>query len=135
MSVQYKNIRGEKMQSPMTQTSESIFYYELHRKQLLNQVKKHYDLKLNDLLFLKHLLACDSTCIPLYQVKRNLTFSLMEVHKSLTTLTDQRIIGKKRSNEDERKVFITLTEEQIEKIKQLLNEFEVLQQNVLQGMN
>ncbi|GEP78302.1 hypothetical protein SCA05_00950 [Staphylococcus carnosus] len=59
----------------------------------------------------------------------------MEVHKSLTTLTDQRIIGKKRSNEDERKVFITLTEEQIEKIKQLLNEFEVLQQNVLQGMN
>ncbi|RTX86603.1 regulator [Staphylococcus piscifermentans] len=119
----------------MTQASESIFYYELHRKQLLNLVKKHYDLKLNDLLFLKHLLACNSTCIPLYQVKRNLTFSLMEVHKSLTTLTDQQIIGKKRSSEDERKVFITLNENQIEKIKYLLKEFEALQKNVLPEMN
>lgn len=125
--------RGEVMHSVEQQTIESIFYYEMHRKKLISQLRKNYHVRFNDLLFLQFLLDSNLRRIPLFIVKKNLDFSLMEIHKSLTTLFDLKIVGKERSIDDERKVFITLTDEQINKANQLLKEFDQLQQSILKN--
>ncbi|EKU46350.1 transcriptional regulator, SarA/Rot family [Staphylococcus massiliensis] len=108
-----------------------IFEYELKRKSLISEIKKKYGLKLNDFIFLHHLSTCDSNRIPLNEVKKSLTFSLMEIHKSLTALTENQIIGKERSLEDERKVFITITEKQNKHMHKLLDEFDALIQDIM----
>ncbi|QLK86248.1 winged helix DNA-binding protein [Staphylococcus sp. 17KM0847] len=111
--------------------SEQIFYYESYRKKIISEVKKQYGLKLNDILFLYHLKSANSHRISLHKVKQTIDFSLMEVHKSLTALTEMGIIGKERSTEDERKVYITFTDEQYDKMIDLLNNFDQIQKNIL----
>ncbi|REI06636.1 transcriptional regulator, SarA/Rot family [Staphylococcus felis] len=110
---------------------ESIFYYESNRKKIISELKKQHSLKLNDILFLYHLKSTNSRRISLHKVKQSIDFSLMEIHKSLTTLTEKNIIGKERSTEDERKVFITIDDEQEENMAELLKSFDSIQKNVL----
>ncbi|EGQ2725632.1 regulator, partial [Staphylococcus pseudintermedius] len=67
-----------------------------------------------------------------HKVKQSIDFSLMEIHKSLTALTEKNIIGKERSTEDERKVFITIDDAQAENMQQLLDNFNQIQKDILQ---
>lgn len=120
------------MYSEKTQSTESIFYYELHRKELIKALKQEYNLRFNDLLFLKHILDRQKKLIPLLEVKHGMNFSLIEIHKSFSTLTEMKIIGKQRCIDDERKVFITITSAQTKKALKLLEEFDALQKSILQ---
>ncbi|WP_281198495.1 regulator [Staphylococcus felis] len=70
---------------------ESIFYYESNRKKIISELKKQHSLKLNDILFLYHLKSTNSRRISLHKVKQSIDFSLMEIHKSLTTLTEKNM--------------------------------------------
>lgn len=58
------------MYSEKTQSTESIFYYELHRKALINALKKEYNLRFNDLLFLKHILDRQKNLYLFLKLKR-----------------------------------------------------------------
>ncbi|WP_421673470.1 transcriptional regulator, SarA/Rot family [Staphylococcus felis] len=98
---------------------------------MISELKKQHSLKLNDILFLYHLKSTNSRRISLHKVKQSIDFSLMEIHKSLTTLTEKNIIGKERSTEDERKVFITIDDEQEKNMAELLKSFDSIQKNVL----
>ncbi|MDR9833797.1 transcriptional regulator, SarA/Rot family [Staphylococcus coagulans] len=112
--------------------TEAIFFYESNRKKIISELKKQHVLKLNDILFLYHLKTTNSRRISLHKVKQSIDFSLMEIHKSLTALTEKDIIGKERSTEDERKVFITIDDKQAKKMDQLLDDFNQIQKEVLQ---
>ncbi len=125
--------RGEKMQSIQRQTVESIFYYELHRKQLIKELKNEFNLRFNDLLFLQHILSYKRSSIPLLEVKKGMNFSLMEIHKSFSTLTEMNILGKQRCTDDERQVFVTISKAQEQQAEKLLESFNELQMSVLQG--
>ncbi|MDO5374876.1 transcriptional regulator, SarA/Rot family [Staphylococcus rostri] len=119
------------MKNGYTMDSEQIFFYESYRKKIISEIKKQYGLKLNDILFLYHLKSADSQRISLHKVKQSIDFSLMEVHKSLTALTEMGIIGKERSTEDERKVYITFTDEQYSKMDEILKNFDQIQKSIL----
>ncbi len=112
--------------------TEAIFFYESNRKKIISELKKQQGLKLNDIWFLYHLKTTNSRRISLHKVKQSIDFSLMEIHKSLTALTEKDIIGKERSTEDERKVFITIDDKQAKKMDQLLDDFNQIQKEVLQ---
>ncbi|MBI5975227.1 transcriptional regulator, SarA/Rot family [Staphylococcus canis] len=111
--------------------TESIFFYEANRKKIISSLKKQFNLKLNDILFIYHLKNTNSRRIPLHKIKQSINFSLMEIHKSLTTLTERKIIGKERSTEDERKVFITITDAQAKEIDEILEGFDEIQRSTL----
>ncbi|MGV3243863.1 transcriptional regulator, SarA/Rot family [Staphylococcus sp. 11261D007BR] len=112
-------------------SSSAIFYYESNRKKIISELKKQHGLKLNDILFLYHLKNTNRRRISLHKMKQSIDFSLMEIHKSLTALTEKNIIGKERSTEDERKVFITISDEQEEEVERLLQSFENIQHSIL----
>lgn len=126
-----KATRSENMDNKQVLNVESIFYYESNRKKIISELKKQHSLKLNDILFLYHLKSTNSRRISLHKVKQSIDFSLMEIHKSLTTLTEKNIIGKERSTEDERKVFITIDDKQEKNMAELLKSFDSIQKNVL----
>lgn len=84
-------------------------------------------------MFLHHLKSTDSRRISLHKVKQSIDFSLMEIHKSLTALTENGIIGKERSTEDERKVFITINDAQEKKMTEVLDNFEILIKDTTQS--
>lgn len=69
--------------------TEAIFFYESNRKKIISELKKQHGLKLNDILFLYHLKTTNSRRISLHKVKQSIDFSLMEIHKSLTALTEK----------------------------------------------
>lgn len=110
-----------------------VFFYKSHRKKIISELKKRHNLKLNDILFLHHLKTTESRRISLHKVKQSIDFSLMEIHKSLTALTENGIIGKERSTEDERKVFITINDEQEKKMTEVLANFEILIKDIVQS--
>ena len=55
----------------------------------------------------------------------------MEIHKTLTSITEKHIVGKIRSSEDERKVFITITPEQRQKINVIIDDFKRIHKDIL----
>ncbi|UXR70894.1 regulator [Staphylococcus sp. IVB6240] len=111
--------------------SDQIFLYESYRKKIISEIKKQFGLKFNDILFLYHLKSANSKRISLHKVKQSIDFSLMEVHKSLTALSEMEIIGKERSTEDERKVYITFTDDQYQRMNEILKEFDQIQKSIL----
>ncbi|SUK14657.1 staphylococcal accessory regulator family protein [Staphylococcus agnetis] len=85
-----------------------VFFYESHRKKIISELKKRHNLKLNDILFLHHLKTTDSRRISLHKVKQSIDFSLMEIHKSLTALTENGIIGKENVQQKMNVKFLSL---------------------------
>ena len=129
--MEVKNSRGDNMNTSSNITTDNIIFYESNRKRIINQLKQQHGLKLNDLIFLYHLYKEDASEIPLCRIKESIDFSLMEIHKTLTSITEKHIVGKIRSSEDERKVFITITPEQRQKINVIIDDFKRIHKDIL----